>query len=202
MPTGERRQVSILFADFSEFTSFSARLDPEDLRDTMNALWARVDAIIKGHRGTPEKHSGDAIMAVFGAWRSREEDPAEAVRAALAIQDWLKSERSDPGRTALQMRIGIHTGVVVVGPADHSGEFLATGDAVNLACRLEQNAPVGGVLVSRETYSQTPAAILPRALRARLLGDCQPAILADWQCVCDEVRDPRHRYCGRGQGQI
>jgi class 3 adenylate cyclase/tetratricopeptide (TPR) repeat protein len=154
MPAGERRQVSILFADFSEFTSFSSRLDPEDLRDTLNSIWAALDGIITSHGGIPEKHSGDAIMAVYGGWRSREEDPAEAVRAALAMHVWLKSRKSEIGRPALQMRIGIHTGVVVVGPAGQSGEFLATGDAVNLASRLEQNAPVGGVLISRETYSQ------------------------------------------------
>jgi predicted ATPase/class 3 adenylate cyclase len=149
---GERRQVSILFADFCGFTSFSEQLDPEDVRETMNSIWTNLDAIITHHGGFPEKHSGDAVMAVFGGWHSREEDPAEAVRAALAMQAWLKSRESAHG-PALRMRIGIHTGIVVVGPADHSGEFL-TGDAVNLASRLEHNAPVGGVLVSRETYSQ------------------------------------------------
>jgi predicted ATPase/class 3 adenylate cyclase len=148
----ERRQVTILFADFSGFTSFSAQLDPEDLRDTMNNLWVNLDAVIANHGGTPEKHSGDAIMAVFGGWKSREDDPAEAIRAALSMQAWLEARKSESGWPTLRMRIGIHTGVVVVGPADHSGEFLATGDAVNLASRLEQSAPVGGVLVSRETY--------------------------------------------------
>ena len=150
---GERRQVSILFADFFEFTSFSTQLDPEDLRDTMNTIWTNLDAIITNHGGFPEKHSGDAVMAVFGGWRSREEDPAEAVRAALDMQAWLKSKEFNQERHSLRMRIGIHTGIVVVGPADHSGEFL-TGDAVNLTSRLEQSAPVGGVLISRETYAQ------------------------------------------------
>ncbi len=154
MPGAERRQVSILFGDFSEFTSYSSRLDPEDLRDTLRDIWANLDAIITTHGGTPEKHSGDAIMAVFGGWKSREEDPAQAVRAALAMQTWLKGRIPENGPRPLQMRIAVHTGVVVVGPADHSGEFLATGDAVNLASRLQQCAPVGGVLISRETYDQ------------------------------------------------
>jgi class 3 adenylate cyclase/tetratricopeptide (TPR) repeat protein len=149
---GERKQVTILFADFSGFTAFSARLDPEDLRDNMNTIWANLDAIIIAHGGTPEKHSGDAIMAVFGGHRSREEDPAESVRAALAMQTWLKGRKPNNGQSALQMRIGIHTGLVVVGPVEHTGEFLATGDSVNLASRLEGSAPVGGVLISRETY--------------------------------------------------
>jgi len=152
LPAGERKQVTILFGDFSGFTALSARLDPEDLRDSMNSIWASLDAIIVAHGGVPEKHSGDSIMAVFGSGRSREEDPAEAVRAALAMQAWLNRRGSEDSQLALQMRIGIHTGLAVVGPADHTGEFLATGDSVNLASRLERNAPVGGVLISRDTY--------------------------------------------------
>jgi class 3 adenylate cyclase/tetratricopeptide (TPR) repeat protein len=151
LTAGERKQVTILFADFSGFTAFSARLDPEDLRDNMNSIWANLDAIIVAHGGTPEKHTGDGIMAVFGGRRSREEDPAEAVRAALAMQAWLKKIKADKSQSALQMRIGIHTGLVVIGAGDHTGEFLV-GDSVNLASRLEQSAPVGGVLISRETY--------------------------------------------------
>lgn len=152
LAAGERKQVTILFADFSGFTAFSSQLDPEDLRDNMNSIWAKLDAIIAAHGGTPEKHSGDAIMAVFGGRRSREEDPTEAVRAALEMQAWLVERKSENGRPSLQMRIGIHTGLAVVGPVEQTGEFLATGDSVNLASRLEQSAPVGGVLISRETY--------------------------------------------------
>ena len=148
---GERKQVTVLFADFSGYTAFSARLDPEDLRDNMSSIWASLDAIIVAHGGTPEKHIGDAVMAVFGGRRSREEDPAEAVHAALAMQAWLQG-RPAASQVALQMRIGIHTGLAVVGPAEQAGEFLATGDTVNLAKRLEESAPVGGVLISRETY--------------------------------------------------
>ncbi|HUC86380.1 MAG TPA: adenylate/guanylate cyclase domain-containing protein [Candidatus Acidoferrales bacterium] len=147
----ERKQVTILFADISGFTAFSAQMDPEELRDCMRAIWERIDAVVSAHGGIPEKHSGDAVMAVFGGRKAREEDPAEAVRAALEIQAYLKSRAS--GRAAgLQMRIGIHTGLVVVGPMNLAGEFLATGEAVNLASRLEKNAPVGGILISSETF--------------------------------------------------
>ena len=152
LSAGERKQVTILFGDFAGFTAFSDRLDPEDLRDHMAAIWASLDAIILAHGGTPEKHIGDAIMAVFGNRRSREEDPAEAVRAGLAMQAWLSKRKPAPGQSALRMRIGINTGLVVVAPEDTTGEFLATGDAVNLASRLQACAPVGGVLISRETY--------------------------------------------------
>jgi class 3 adenylate cyclase/tetratricopeptide (TPR) repeat protein len=162
MLTGERKQVTILFADFSDFTAFAAQLDPEDLRDTMNSIWTKLDAIITAHGGLPEKHIGDAIMAVFGGRRSREEDPVETVRAALAMQNWLKSRPAGNERFHLQMRIGIHTGLLVV-PQDGSGELLA-GDAVNLASRLEHSAPVGGVLISRETYRHVHGFFDARAL--------------------------------------
>jgi len=161
--TGERKQVTILFADFSGFTAFATNLDPEDLSDAMNSIWAKLDSIIVAHGGTPEKHIGDAIMAVFGGRRSREEDPAEAVRAALAMQNWLKSRQTENERFPLQMRIGVHTGLVVVPPADGSGELLA-GDAGNLASRLEHSAPDGGVLVSRETYRHIYGFFEARAL--------------------------------------
>ena len=151
--TGERKHVTILFADFSGFTAFSDKLDAEDVHDHMNSLWARLDGIVAAHGGTTEKHIGDAIMALFGARQSREEEPEQAVRAALAMQACI-SQLADGPEKQLQMRIGIHTGLVVLGPVGVGGQFTAMGDPVNLASRLEQSAPVGGVLISHETYRQ------------------------------------------------
>jgi len=153
-PAGERKQVTVLFADFSGFTAFSDKLDAEEVRDHMASLWARLDAVIAAHGGMIEKHIGDAIMAVFGAKQAREDDPEQAVRAALAMQDCLGEVQSGGAPPPLRMRIGIHTGLVVLGPLGATGEFTATGDTVNLANRLEQSAPVGGVLVSHDTYRQ------------------------------------------------
>jgi predicted ATPase/class 3 adenylate cyclase len=147
----ERRQVTVLFADLAGFTSFVHKSDVEDVRDYMSSLWGRLDDIIAAHGGLTEKHIGDAVMAVFGARQSREEDPVQAVRTALAIQACL-SELPGEGSPPLRMRIGIHTGLVVVGPLGASGELTATGDAVNLANRLEQHAPAGGILISNDTY--------------------------------------------------
>lgn len=148
----ERKQVTVLFADFSGFTSFAHKRDVEDVRDFMSSVWTELDGIIAAHGGTTEKHIGDAIMAVFGAKQAREEDPAQAVRAALAMQASVKqfSLRSAP--SPLQMRIGVHTGLAVVGPLGSIGEFAVTGDTVNLASRLQASAPTGGVLVSHDTY--------------------------------------------------
>lgn len=151
--SGERKQVTVLFADFSGFTAFSEKLDAEDVHDHMNSLWARLDAIVAAHGGTTEKHIGDAIMALFGARHSREDEPEQAVRAALAIQACISQLAEGPEKQ-LRMRIGIHTGIVVLGPVGTGGQFSAMGDTVNLASRLEESSPVGGVLISHETYRQ------------------------------------------------
>ena len=151
---GERKQVTVLFADFSGFTAYSSARDAEDVRDYITSLWDRLDAIITAHGGTIEKHIGDAIMAVFGARQAREDDPEQAVRTGLAMQKCLGQLQSTGASPSLKMRVGIHTGQVVLGPLGRTGEFAVTGDTVNLTSRLEKNAPAGGVLISHDTYRQ------------------------------------------------
>jgi class 3 adenylate cyclase/tetratricopeptide (TPR) repeat protein len=157
----QRKQVTILFADVSGFTAISGTMDPEEVRDTMNALWQRLDSVIIAHGGTIDKHMGDAVMAIFGAPTAREDDPERAIRAALAMQKEVEkwrpeSDASEPPTSGLQspisIRIGIHTGPVLMGAVGTTGEYTAMGDAVNLTSRLQQAAPVGGVLASHATY--------------------------------------------------
>ena len=148
----ERKQVTVLFADVSGFTALSEKLDAEEVRDRMNALWARLDPIIAQYGGTVSQHMGDGIMALFGAGTTRESEPRQAVRAALAMQAALAEARR--GSAGVQMRIGIHSGPVVLGPVATTNEFTATGDTVNFASRLEGKAPVGGILISHDTYRQ------------------------------------------------
>jgi class 3 adenylate cyclase len=152
VPSGERKQITVLFADFCGFTSFAHKRDAEDVRDFISSAWANLDSIIAAHGGTTEKHIGDAIMAVFGAKQAREEDPAQAVRAALAMQASIRQLPLESSASPMEMRIGVHTGLAVVGPLGASGEFTVTGDTVNLASRLQVSAPVGSVLVSHDTY--------------------------------------------------
>src|ERR1035441_9156101 len=147
-----RKQVTVLFADVSGYAALSEKLDAEEVRDLMNDLWARLDPLITDHGGTVTNHMGDGIMALFGAGTTRESDPRQAVRAALAMQAAL-AEFSGSG-TVMRMRIGIHTGPVVLGPVATTLEFTALGDSVNLASRLEGHAPVGGILISHDTYRQ------------------------------------------------
>lgn len=147
----QRKLATVLFADVSGFTAMSETMDAEDVRDTMNALWQRLDASIARHGGRIDKHIGDALMALFGVPVAREDDAERAVRAALEMQEALKAFAAETGRD-LRMRIGINTGPVMVGAVATTAEFTAMGDAVNLASRLEHAAPVGGVLISHDAY--------------------------------------------------
>ena len=145
-----RRQVTVLFADVSGFTSMSSGLDPETVAGVINDAWARLDSVIVGHGGHIDKHIGDGVMAIWGMPSTREDDPERAVRAALAMQHELEAANSN----GLRMRVGINTGPVHVGAvgAAVSTEFTAIGDAVNVASRVEGVAPLGGVLVTHDTY--------------------------------------------------
>jgi predicted ATPase/class 3 adenylate cyclase len=153
-PTGqERKLVTVLFADVSGFTAMSETMDPEEVSATMNALWARLDTAITAQGGTIDKHIGDAIMALFGAPTAHEDDPERAIRAALAMQAELHDFNSVERLTVpLRMRIGINTGIALLGEVGTTAEYTAMGDTVNLASRLEHAAPVGGILISHDTY--------------------------------------------------
>lgn len=147
----QRKVVTILFADVSGFTAMSETMDAEEVRDTMNSLWEKLDAAVLKHGGRVDKHIGDALMAIFGVPAAREDDAERAVRAALAMQSELKAFAESAGR-GLKMRIGLNTGPVHLGAVGSNSEFTAMGDAVNLASRLEHAAPVGGILVSHDLY--------------------------------------------------
>jgi class 3 adenylate cyclase/tetratricopeptide (TPR) repeat protein len=137
---GVRKTVTVLFCDLVGSTSMGDRSDPELLREAMDRYHAELRTILERHGGTVEKFIGDAAMAVFGIPRVHEDDALRAVRAADEI-------RHAVGRLNLQARIGVNTGEVVAG----EGETLVTGDAVNVAARLEQAAQSGQVLIGEST---------------------------------------------------
>ncbi|MFN2135599.1 MAG: ATP-binding protein [Candidatus Promineifilaceae bacterium] len=147
----QRKQVTVLFADVSEFTNLSETMDAEDVSDTMNALWQRIDTIFVEHGGYIDKHIGDAVMVLWGADHARENDPQQAIRAALAMQAEIDDFCEEQG-VKLAMRVGLNTGPVLLGEVGITGEYTAMGDTVNTASRLENAAPVGGILISRFTY--------------------------------------------------
>ncbi len=151
----ERRDVTVLFADVSGFTAMSEQLDPEEVHTIMNEVFEGLGAAICEEDGFIDKYIGDNVMALYGAPVAHEDNTHRACRSALAMQDFLRefSERHKARiGVVLRMRIGIHCGLVLAGNvgSDFRKDYSVMGDTVNLASRMESNAPVGGILVSGE----------------------------------------------------
>jgi class 3 adenylate cyclase len=147
----ERKIVTILFADLVGFTQRAERMDPEDVRALLQPYWQRLRSELERFGGTVEKFIGDAVMALFGAPVAHEDDPERAVRAALAIRDWVREEQD------IQARIAVNTGeaLVLLGARPNEGEGMAAGDVVNTAARLQSAAPINGILVGETTWRAT-----------------------------------------------
>ena len=148
-PDGERRQVTVLFADLVGFTRLTSALGSEAIHALLNRYFEVVDTIIAAHGGTVDKHIGDNVMAVFGAPIAHDDDPLRAVRAALKIHDRLASIVADGG-ISLQAHIGIASGQVVASSTGSNAhrEYTVTGNSVNLAARLQDKAQAGETLIS------------------------------------------------------
>src|SRR6266516_3996017 len=143
-----RKTVTVLFCDLTGSTALGETLDPERLRALLARYFERMKAIVERHGGSVEKFIGDAVMAVFGVPVLHEDDALRALRAAAEMRDALPE-------LGLQGRIGVTTGEVVSG----TEERLATGDAVNVAARLEQAAEPGEVLIGQPTLALVRDAI-------------------------------------------
>ena len=150
-----RKTVTVVFCDITGSTAMGEKLDPESLRDIQSRYFEAMRAAIQRHGGTVEKYIGDAVMAVFGVPQVHEDDALRAVRAAEDMREELadlnKELERDRGVT-VQVRIGVNTGQVVAG-ASPTDPALVTGDAVNVAARLEQGAAPGEVLIGEATHS-------------------------------------------------
>jgi len=167
----QRKQATVLFADVVGFTTLSETKDAEEVTELINALWSRLDGLVTAYGGRIDKHIGDAVMALWGVDSAREDDPERAIRAALAMQDEvnafngsMKDRRRLPDDISLELRVGINTGPVLLGQVGLTREFTAMGDTVNLANRLEQAAPLGGVLVAHNTYRHVRGVFEAQAL--------------------------------------
>lgn len=154
-PEGERKQITVVFVDIVGSTSIAEKMDAEDWREIVQGAHRRVIQAVKRYEGTIAQLLGDGVLAFFGAPRAHEDDPERAVRAALAIQEGIReyAEEVRARVEGFQVRVGIHTGPVVVGDVgdDLHLEYLAVGDTVNLTARIQGAAQPGGILISSET---------------------------------------------------
>src|SRR5262245_32865672 len=137
-----RKTVTVLFCDVTGSTALGESVDPEAFRAVLARYFERMKRIVEGYGGTVEKFIGDAVMAVFGVPVAHEDDALRAVSAAAAMRDALPE-------LGVEGRIGVNTGEVVTG----TEERLATGDAVNVAARLEQAARANEILLGEETLA-------------------------------------------------
>jgi class 3 adenylate cyclase len=154
-PAEVRKTVTILFSDVAGSTAMGEKLDPESLREVMGRYFAVMSAAIERHGGTVEKFIGDAVMAVFGLPQAHEDDALRAVRAALDMRAGLDALNEDLERdygVTMANRTGVNTGEVVTDEAA-GNQRLATGDAVNVAARLEQAAPSMETLLGALTHA-------------------------------------------------
>jgi len=163
-PSDERRPVTILFLDIVGSTAIAERLDAEDWKAVVNPALTRFTAIVERHGGRVAQLLGDGLLAFFGAPVAHEDDAVRAVRAGLDLIDAARElgSRSIGNREVrLDVRVGINTGDVVVGAVGGEGrqEYLAVGDAVNVAARLQSVAPAMGILISAETHRLVAAEV-------------------------------------------
>ncbi len=154
----ERRMVTILFSDVKGSTAMADQLDPEEWAEIMDGAFVFLNEPVYRFEGTVAHLIGDAVLAFFGAPIAHEDDAQRAVLAALEItagsRRYAERLEQERGIQGFDVRVGINTGLVVVGEvgSDLRMQYTAMGDAVNLAARMEQHAPPGGILISHDTY--------------------------------------------------
>ena len=174
-----RKIVTVLFADITGSTTLGEDHDPESIRRVMARYFEEMKEVLEDHGGTVEKFIGDAVMAVFGVPRLHEDDARRALHAAWDMRERLAILNKELDRDfgiQLEVRIGVNTGEVVTGQAA-TQERLATGDAVNVAARLEQAASSSDILLSNETLSFVRNAVEVAPVESlSLKGKAQPVV--------------------------
>src|SRR2546422_1080128 len=178
--SGERKQVSVLFADVSGFTSISERLDPEEVHALINRAFELMLAEIHRYEGTVNQFLGDGLMALFGAPIAHEDHAQRAAHAALAMQQTLARYRDELQATRaidFRVRMGLNTGLVVVGAIGDNlrMDYTAVGDTTNTAARMQQLAEPGAIVVAEASQKLIAPYFATRALGAvPVKGKSQP----------------------------
>ncbi len=172
--TGERKVVTILFADLARSTELSAQLDPERFREVMAAFFRTISSELESLRGRAEKFVGDAVMAVWGVPQAHADDALRAVRAAFAIRDrTVRLGEALALPVPLRVRVGINSGPVATGSGT-GDQFLVAGAPVNMAARIQEAADPGEILVGETTWQLTQHAVAfgpSRVIAARGFAD-------------------------------
>jgi len=154
----ERKYVTVLFSDLSDFTSITEKLDPEEVKAIMIRIFGGIARVVVKYEGFIERFIGDAVMALFGVPKAHEDDPVRAIKAAMEIHNLVEAMSSkfeDRVGQKLRMHSGINTGLVVTGEVDlERGTHGITGGTINLASRIEGIAKAGEILIGPDTYRQ------------------------------------------------
>jgi class 3 adenylate cyclase len=178
---GEKREVTVLFGDLRGFTPLAETLAPEDAVDILNVFLTQVVDVVFAHNGSLDKFRGDGFMAFFGAPMRHDDDPANAVRCALALQDRIKSVAfAKFPDLRLHMGIGINTGTVIAGNigSERRADYTVIGDEVNVAQRFESNAGPGQILVTAATYERVKGRVEVRELGVLRVSGKQDGVAA------------------------
>jgi len=192
---GERKQVTVLFADVANYTAMSEKLDPENVHQIMDGCFKILMDEIHEHKGTINQFTGDGVMALFGAPLALEDHAQDACRAALAIQKEIKRYSQELGSKfglQFQMRIGLNSGPVIVGSIgdDLRMDYTAIGDTTNLAARMESHAEPGAVLLSPNTYEKIHQQFELKSLgETEIKGKEKP--LEVYELIKDKAHRPR-----------
>jgi class 3 adenylate cyclase/tetratricopeptide (TPR) repeat protein len=176
VPAEERRQVTVLFADLSGYTSVAERMDPESVKAVVERALRRLGDEVEHYGGTVDKYIGDNVMALFGAPVAHEDDAERAVRAALGMQAAMAEVNADAEReygVSFALRVGLNTGEVLAGAVGDA--YTVTGDTVNVAARLQAAGRPGAVTVGERTYRATREAVRYEAIGSlELKGKSEP----------------------------
>jgi len=190
----ERRVVTALFADLASSTALGEQLDPEVMRGIVARFFEMASEQVRSRGGSVEKFSGDAVMALFGLPSAHEDDPERAVRTAVAIRQGVAALAADTDERhaiSVALRIGIESGEVVVGDP-YGGATMATGDAMNVAARLEQLAAPGEIVIGRQAWEQVRDVVQTEPLGEQVIRGRQ-ATAPGWRLlsVAQDVGRPR-----------
>jgi adenylate cyclase len=177
---GDLREVTIMMSDICGFTSLAEHLPPTDVVSLLNRYFEPMTNIIFEHDGTIDEFLGDAILAVFGAPRTRDDDPERAVRCALAMRDAMQAvneANKAAGLPALSQRIALNTGTVIAGNigSEQRAKYGCVGHAMNVTSRIEGQTDTDEILIAAATRDQLPADVFilgePRELVAKGIED-------------------------------